>query len=306
MDIKEPVLPPSDYFAGLDSESLAWLTCLRVNPTNTDRSDLVRLAQLRNIVVLDLSDDILIDSMGKQFDERIFKTWTEMAKDGQAFKHIRVILMRGQADVSTWIFKYLDSFPSLCFIIFSDCRLIHQRNRAVWTEEAASYGWEARHGKKSAKSLRHLIDDQNFYLGAVSGCYYHSEEAFDKLATKNKSMAANRLPVAEAWMGKPKPWLHLIDEFPGTRTVWFDNTKTKEAARKAEARRKTEAPVFARAARTPLPERARTAAEVGSTKRTRDMLSIPASDIRSPPPKRTTMKLRSRTKNLNQLMADFG
>lgn len=308
LDIKTAVLPPNEYFTGLNSESLAWLTCLRVNPTSLDRSDLVRLGQLRNLVVLDLSDDILIDSMGKQIDERIFKTWTEMAVEGQAFKHVRAILMRGQADVSTWIFQYLDSFPSLCFIVFSDCRLIHQKNRAIWAEEAASRGWEARHGKKSAKSVRQLIEDKNFYLGAVSGCYYHSEDAFDRLATENKSNVAGRLPVVEAWIGKPKPWLHLIDEFPGTRTVWFDNIKTKEAAQRAEAGRKTEAPVLARAARSPLAEGVRITTAEETTKRPRDMLSIPATDmaLTSPPLKRTTMKLRSRTKNLSQLMADFG
>ena len=294
-----------EYFKGLDSGSIDWLTCLRIAPTRIDRSDLVRIAQLRNVVVLDLSDDNQIERIGTQIDERVFKTWTEMAKDGNTFKHVRVILMRGQDDVSTWIFKYLDSFPSLCFIIFSDCRLLHQKSRSVWTPEAATFGWEARHAKKSAKSLRHLIDDKNFYLGAVSGCYYHAEEAFNELATKKKSQLPARLPVVEAWIGRPKPWLHLIDEFPGARTVWFDNTKTKEAARKAEIRRKTDAPVLARAARTALPERIKSPTEENA-KRTRDMLSSPGGDRKSPPHKRPTMKLRPKTKNLEHIMADFG
>ena len=306
LDIKESVVPLIDYFAALDSESVKWLSCLRIAPSNIDRSDLVRISQLQNLAVLDLSDHPSIDSSGTQVDERIFKTWAEMAKAGQAFKHVRVILMRGQADVSTWLFKYLDIFPSLCFLVLSDCRLIHQKNRADWTDQAGAYGWEARHSKKSAKSLRGLIDDKNFYLGAVSGCYYHTKEAFDQLATKKKSKIAERLPVVEVWIGKPKPWLHLIEEFPGTRTVWFDNVKTKEYARKAEARRRTEGPVLARAAMCALPQRIRTPPAEDGTKRTRDMLSSPGSDTKSPPHKRTTMMLRSRTKNLDEVMADFG
>jgi hypothetical protein len=306
LDIKEPVLPLSDYFTGLDSASLNWLTCLRITPQSVDRSDLVRIAHLQNIAVLDFSDDVSIDYAGKQIDERIFKTWAEMAKEGKAFQHVRVILMRGQVDVSTWIFKYLDYFPSLCFVVLSDCRLIHQKNRVDWTGEAASHGWEARHAKKSAKSLRTLIDDKNFYLGAVSGCYYHTKEAFDTLTNKKKSKTSDRLPVVEAWIGKPKPWIHLIEEFPGTRTVWFDNRKTKEAARKAEASRRSEAPALVRVARVALPERIKTPPPEEHTKRTRDMLSSPGSDIKSPPPKRTTMMLRSRMKNLDQVMADFG
>lgn len=298
MDIKEPVLPLREYFAGLDSEVPIWLTCLRVNPGQLDRSDLIRIAQLRNLVVLDLSDDMSMDSKGTQIDERVFKTWAEMAQEGQAFKHLRALLLRGQAEVSGWIFNYLDHFPSLCFVVVSDCSQMHQKNRWEWIDQATSSGWEARHAKKSAKSLRSLIDDRNFYLGAVSGCYYHTKEAFDELANQKKSKLTDRVPVVEVWIGKPKPWLHLIEEFPGTRTVWFDNTKTREAARKAEARRKQEAPTMAKSARV------KAAQLEEHTKRTRDMVS-PSSDTKSPPPKRSMMMLRSRTRNLDQVMADF-
>jgi hypothetical protein len=315
VEVKEPVLPIADYFKALDSTSLNWLISLRIAPQSLHRSDLVRIAHLQNIAVLDLSDNISMDNSGMQIDERIFKTWMEMSKDGKAFKHIRVLLMRGQADVSTWIFKYLDIFPSLCFLVLSDCRQIHQRNRADWIDQAESHGWEARHAKKSARSLKCLIDDKDFYLGAVSGCYYHSKESFDQLASKQKSKLLDRLPVAEVWIGKPKPWLHLIDEFPGTRTVWFDNTKTKEAARKAEARRRTETPVLAQAARfarSELPARLGTPGMEGETgvedcpKRVRDMLSPTGRDIKSPPHNRAMMSLKTRSQCLDQIMADFG
>ncbi len=306
LDIKEPALPLADYLTSLDSTSMKWLTCLRIAPQSIDRSDLVRIAQLQNIAVLDLSDDISLHNLGMQIDERIFKTWAEMAGEGKAFKHVRVILMRGQADVSAWIFKYLDNFPSLCFLVLSDCRLIHQKNRAEWTDQAASSGWEARHAKKSARSLKTLIDDKNFYLGSVSGCYYHSKETSDQLATRKKSKIADSLPVVEVWIGRPKPWIHLIEEFPGTRTVWFDNSKTKDAARNAKAGRKTEAPAIARVPTVALPERIKTPQPEECTKRTRDMLSSPGSDTMSPPHKRTTTMLRSRMKNIDQIMAEVG
>ncbi len=126
------------------------------------------------------------------------------------------------------------------------------------------------------------------------------------MAKKKKSNITECLPIVEVWVGKPKPWLHLIEEFPGTRTVWFDNVKTKEYVRKAEARRRTKDPVLARAARVALPERIRTPPAEDGTKRTRDMLSSPGSDTKSPPHKMTTMMLRSRTKNLDEVMASFG
>lgn len=307
LDVKEPITPLTDYLAGLDSASISWLSCLRVNPHGLDRADLVRIGQLQNVAVLDLSDDVSTGNQATQMDERIFKTWSEMAEEGQAFKHLRVLLMRGQGDVAAWIFRYLDAFPSLCFLILSDCGRIHQKNRAEWTAQATSYGWGARHAKKSARSLRHLINDEDFHLGSVSTCYYHSKDAFDGLATKTKPSAVDRLPVVEAWIGQPKPWLHLIEEFPGTRTVWFDNTKTKEAARKAEAgRTRTEGPAFPKVVRVPLAERIESPQTEESTKRTRDMLTSPGVGAKPPPHKRTTMMPRSRAENLDRIMAEFG
>lgn len=308
MDIKEPVVPLSDYFAGFNSASTNWLTCLRIAPHNIDRSDLVRIAQLGNLAVLDVSDDVSLEDTRRQVDERLFKTWSEMAHRGEAFKYLRVLLIRGQADVSAWIFKYLDSFPSLCFMVLSDCRLVHQQNRAEWTGEAASHGWEARHAKRSSKSLRPLIDDKNFYLGSVSGCYYHSKDPFDELAEPKKAQTPDRLPVAEVWIGKPEPWLHLIEDFPGRRTVWFDNKKARDATGKAVVRSKTEAPTLAPAptACDALLPRVRTAVPEDCTKRTRDVLSSPSADTKSPPHKRATMMLRSKGKTLNHIMADFG
>lgn len=310
MDIREPVLPLTDYLEGLDSPSLSWLSCLRINPHDLDRSDLVRTARLQNVAVLDLSDDDSIDDRATQMDERIFKTWAELAKDGQAFKHLRVILMRGQGAVSAWIFRYMDSFPSLCFLILSDCRRIHQKNRGEWTEEAASHGWEARHGKKSARSLKHLIEGGNFHLGSVSACYYHSQDVLDELTTPHQTRTLDhRLPVVEAWIGKPKPWLHLIEEFPGTRTVWFDNTKTKEGAGKAEVGTGTAAPALAGAARDPpLSERnkSQNRSKEEITKRTRNTMSGSGEDPKSHPRKRSTPTVRSGRKNLDQILADLG
>jgi hypothetical protein len=227
LEIKQPSLPLPDYFKGIASPTTNWLTSLRISPRQISSSDLISIAKISNLAVLDLSDgQVTIDDTPSTFNERIMRTWVELANTENAFRYLRVLLIGWQNNLSAWIFKYLDSFPSLCYLLITDCRQLHQRNRGDWEEEALSYGWDARHAKKSAKSLKPILDDKTFSLGAVSGCYYHSQDIFEQLANGKMPDMVQRLPVLECSIGTPRLWTHIIDEFPGMRTIWFDNVKT--------------------------------------------------------------------------------
>ena len=223
------MLPLPQYFAGLDSSPARWLTTLRISPRYTPTPDLVNVALLRNLVVLDLSDDFTIDAPRSIFDERIMKAWVELIDSRKAFRHLRVLMCGWQEYVATWIFKYLRHFPSLCCVVFTDCPKLHQRNRNEWEDEARSFGWIARSSKRSAKSLRPIVGETAFHVGAVSGMYYESQSRFSQLVHDLKPFdMEERLPLVECWIGRPRLWTHMIDEFPGTRTVWFDNVRTTE------------------------------------------------------------------------------
>ena len=211
----------------MNSATLDWLTCLRISPRQISTTDLIQISKLQNLAVLDLSDGRSNDGGQANFEERIVRTWAQLATSDQAFKQLRVLLFGWQSTLSTWSFHYLESFPSLCHFVITDCQKMHQRNRREWEDDAAHYGWVARSAKKSAKSLRPLLDDHSFYLGAISGCYYNSQELFQKLTTENKSNVTDKLPILECWIGTPRPWNHIIEEFPGTRTIWFDNVKVE-------------------------------------------------------------------------------
>lgn len=234
VEVKEFSLSPTEYFAGLDSKSINWLTCLRVKPSALDQSDLVQIAQLHSVAVLDLSTDGFMEPFTSKLDERIFKSWTSMIETG-AFQHLRVMLLRGQPHIAAWLFKYLAMFPALAFVVCTDCRYIHQKSRNEWRDEAIEHGWDARHGKRSARSMKELIDDEQLRMGAISRCYYHVESL---LSRSEEEQRVHRKPIVEAWLGGPKPWTHLIDEFPGTRTVWFDNTRFKDSEH-SQAQRRT-------------------------------------------------------------------
>lgn len=282
IDVKQPRLPLEDYYTGITSTDVKWLTCLRIAPREIPVADVIRIANIRNLAVLDLSDGNATEVSAMALDERVFKTWSELAGKG-AFKHLRVLMLGWQEEISKWIFKYLDTFSSLCYILVTDSLKIHQRNRSAWEIEAAKYGWLARSAKQSAKSLRPLLDDKTFYLGAVSGSYYDSEEMFDLLAKDKKLEVTTSLPVLECWLGNPRTWTHVIEEYPGTRTVWFDNVKVNSFQ--------------AEIAQEPEPR--------DHNKRGRD-LDTPTKELCSPPSKRTIAKRKINGRSATELLAEFG
>ena len=287
LDIKQSSRPALEYFNGIRSAENKWLTCLRASPKQLSTTDLIALHTISNLAVLDLSDgQVTVDIEISRFDERVMRTWAELARSRQAFQHLRVLLLGWQEHLADWIFKYADSFPSLCHIIATDCLRIHQRNRHVWESISQAAGWEARHAKRSAKSLRPIIGNEDFYVGSVSGCYYDSMELFSKLAHRQRPTLAQRLPILEVWLGTPRQWSHIVDDFPSHRTVFFENAKVGD--QKALGK-----------------DLAITNRE--QSKRVRDRQQ-PGSATASPPAKRgpqSRPNMKTKGKNLSDLLEDF-
>lgn len=183
---------------------------------------------ITNLAVLDLSDGQgIINAVPSPFDERVMRSWAQVAASGQSFQHLRVMMFGWQDNLSGWIFKYLDHFPSLCWIIVTDCGQMHQRNRSFWEMDSQAAGWDAQHSKKSVKTLRSMIDDRS-HVEFVSGYYYKSMELFSSLAHSQRPNLVDRLPVLEVSLGSPRGWFHIVEDFPGNRTIFFENTKTRE------------------------------------------------------------------------------
>ena len=300
IELKQPPLPLPNYFSGLASPTCAWLTALRIAPKQASASDLVRLASLTNLAVLDLSDGQLLGEADSHFDERILRAWKEV---GNGFPHLRVLMLGWQGGgVDKWIFPYLATFPCLEIFVVTDCAKLHQKNRPHWEAKAKECGWTARHAKKSAKSLKPVLDDQTFYHGAVGGMLGSQRE---------------KKPVMEAWLGSPKPWTHVVDDFPGLRTVWFDKAGAggQDAEKKVAGTRNQEGPkepVEDRVSQDVKTPKTKPIIEEEPTKRPRDVLT-PTSETRSPPAKRATsssapQRWRGKIKHRGaaELLAEFG
>jgi hypothetical protein len=225
LHIRQPSLAPDAYFSGLNSASAVWLTCLRVSPKELSTPELVAVAKIANLAVLDLSDgQIAIDVKKSSFDERIMRTWAEIAGERKGFRHLKV-LMLGWQEVEAWVFKYLPYFPKLSHVVITDSPKLNQRNRKEWESTALAAGFEARHAKKSAKSLRPILDDPDFHKYSVSGFLLDHSVGADGHREPSVSEPQPIQPILECWLGTPRKWTHILEDFPGTRTVYFDRVK---------------------------------------------------------------------------------
>ena len=220
MRVRQPILPLSSYYTGITSPESNWLTCLRLSPRRISTQDVVSVHSVTNLVVLDLSDTgVEHGSIGSNFDERVMRSWAQLAASGQAFQQLRVLMFGWQENLSDWVFAYLNFFPSLCHVIMTECPKLHQTNRADWEPKSQAAGWDARHAKRSVKSLRPIIGNADFYPGSVSGCYYESQNLFTQLAHRHRPPAIQRLPLLEVWIGTPKQWVSSpILGFPKTHS----------------------------------------------------------------------------------------
>lgn len=228
LHIRQPSLPLDSYFSGITSVTLSWSTCLRISPKETRIADLVAVSSITNLAMLDLSDgQIAIDPKTSSFDERVMRTWAEIAEQRKGFLHLQVIML-GWQDIDAWIFKYLPYFPALSQVIVTDSQRLTQRDRKEWEPASRAAGYEARHAKKSAKSLRPVLDDLNFQRCAISGLLFQNNSEHTEAAGSCYNPIPAQRPTLECWIGTPRRWAHILEDFPGNRTIFFDRTSRVE------------------------------------------------------------------------------
>lgn len=220
IDLKSLSLPWPEYQKGITSKDNHWLTCLRLSPKQLTSSDLVSTSQVSNLTVLDLSDgQHSIEHRDSNFDIRIMRSWSELARSGRAFQNLRVLMLGWQEKVDTWIFHLLDDFPNLRVLVISRCLNFDHKTHREWEEDAWRHQWTFMPSKRGVKHLRTLLDDRSLYKGKISAMHHESGRDFSD-AESVKSTAPN-VPLLEVWLGTPRPWIHIMDEYAGTATIVF-------------------------------------------------------------------------------------
>lgn len=181
------------------------------------------VATISNLTVLDLSDgQLYIENRESNLDQRIFRTWAELARSGRAFGQLRVLLLGWQEKIGSWIFDMLTCFPKLDTVVMTDCRHIHHKNSKDWSRFAAAADWAFWPTKRGVKHLRSCISQSSFGVSNVSYLYDSSNKSVSG-GVDGHAIARER-PIVECWLGTPRVWHHIVEDFPGTRTVFFQKS----------------------------------------------------------------------------------
>jgi hypothetical protein len=107
--------------------------------------ELVELADVTNLVSLEVNTSMsgrdtpeLQSQEVVSLSNRILRTWSELAETSGAFKHLRVLRLYQQRDLTEQSFGYLSRLPSLEYCVLAMCDRMTQKS-AIKT--ASSQGW---------------------------------------------------------------------------------------------------------------------------------------------------------------------
>ncbi|PLB46853.1 hypothetical protein P170DRAFT_511527 [Aspergillus steynii IBT 23096] len=160
-------LPLRDYLAMMKSDDMHWRVTLTLRVSCPSVPELVEISDVRNLVALDVitpagaglvSDDPETpDLQVTALNDRIVRTWSELAQTTGAFAHLRILRLFYQDDLSKVVLRYLARIPALQFIVVYECDGLTRAMRRGMD------GWEA----YSSDSIR-LIELFESYQNSLS------------------------------------------------------------------------------------------------------------------------------------------
>lgn len=205
------------------AEPLNWGTTLITPSRRTDHVELSSIFEITNLLALEL-----VFGVEPQFypqvtlTDRNVRGWSEMARDGKAFQHLRLLSLFNQNQLTENIFHFLDDFPSLVVISLVGCSPLTDRKGRL---TAAKFGWKT----KSVSGTAERMPDTLCRLGL------DRKNPWDEDSPDN-----HIIPVMQV---SGSPWR----DFPtglNLAQIWF--TRERPKAKDCEpAKRKSEATVTA-------------------------------------------------------------
>lgn len=128
MKIEGPKMPMRDYLGLVKSDSLHWRLVLTVATEVARVPELVQITTLRNLVALEIFSSqrapVIPDETEVSvttLNDRVVRTWSELAQSSGTFAHLRVLRLYHQKDLSAVALRYMKAFPSLTSVIVHDC-----------------------------------------------------------------------------------------------------------------------------------------------------------------------------------------
>lgn len=190
----------SSYTDPLISPSFHWITFLTLSDIICSRSDLVQLYRLTNLGVLTIDHGVMCPDVG--LDDSIVRSWSRAATESNSFSMLRVLNCRSQQNISSRLFEYLNSFPSLSIFNVEDCSIGYKDQLS-----SLKVGWQYVVGKKLKEFLSaHGSDEGNYSWNSVGRSFFKGGGTYSaKKLTAEGVEAINSLPVLQFSLGAAPP-----------------------------------------------------------------------------------------------------
>ncbi|KAK2839198.1 hypothetical protein FQN49_006377 [Arthroderma sp. PD_2] len=151
-------MPIGDYLKLLSSRNLNWSAVLSVSAEFFDPHEFFDIANVTNLIALEIRSQPKRTEFEYEsavtISDRVIRGWSEMALAGNAFRQLRVLVLRLQSGISEHLFAYLDAFRSLKAFIMQGCPNLYRKEAR---ELAEKHGWESFTVQFSDSSLYKII-----------------------------------------------------------------------------------------------------------------------------------------------------
>jgi hypothetical protein len=141
-----------DYLSLVKNDACSWVAALNLWTEYAWTPELVEIANVNNIISLEINSPLRYDVLDEHqsqgvvtLNDRILRTWSELTQTSGAFKHLRVLKLYGQTNLTGITFRYLSAFPSLEMCVIALCDGLTSRSAA---KLAGAYGWLLRHDRE--------------------------------------------------------------------------------------------------------------------------------------------------------------
>ncbi|KAL4990490.1 hypothetical protein BDW68DRAFT_36136 [Aspergillus falconensis] len=126
--IEGPKLSMKEYLGLTKSDSLGWRVVLTLATSYARVPEIVGISEIKNLCALDVATPAKPDTLPEDTElqltaltDRIVRAWSELAWTGNAFSHLRVLILRHQTGLSKNALHYLSSFPNLHSVVAFGC-----------------------------------------------------------------------------------------------------------------------------------------------------------------------------------------
>ena len=139
-------MPMREYLDSMKSDALSWGVALTLFTAFASMPELVGIESVKNLVALELNASSELETLLNDkttmpmaaLNDRVVRTWSELAESGTAFAHLQVLRLSYQGHVSRATLQYLGSFPSLRLLVVYNCPSIS----SLFNDNQTIGGWQ--------------------------------------------------------------------------------------------------------------------------------------------------------------------